>query len=155
MNRRKLFFVSLITAILLASCGPIITVENRTGFPVRVIVSSGGKREVVSPSPGENSTVDASEGTFQATVIPDAEWIEYAKLTRQVLNDQLANSDKLTGPQLLDVIRRLKEIAVKMQQYEQAAGGSATCGGRLTEEKSAGLVVVSTSSNGALVISCK
>jgi hypothetical protein len=88
-------------------------------------------------------------------VIPDAEWIEYAKLTRKVLNDQLANADKLTGPQLLDVIHRLKEIAAQMQQFEQAAGSSASCGGRLTEDNSAGLVVVSTTDSGALVISCR
>ena len=155
MNHRKLIPVLIVTAILLASCAPYIVVENKTSFPVRVIVSGGGKSEVVSPTPGESSSVDMNEGTYKATVIPDAEWIEYAKLTRKVLNDQLANSDKLTGPQLLDVIRRLKEIAVRMQQYEQAAASSASCGGRLTEDNSAGLVVVSTSNSGALVISCK
>ena len=155
MNHKKLFSLLIVTAILLAGCAPIVTVENWTSFPVRVIVASGGKRVVVSPSPGENSTVDASEGAYQATVIPDVEWIEYAKLTRKVLNNQLANADKLTGPQLLDVIHRLKEIAVQMQQYEQAAGSSASCGGKLTEENSAAYVVVSASSSGTLVISCK
>jgi hypothetical protein len=151
MNHKKLFPLLIVTAILLAGCAPLVTVENGTSFPVRVIVASGGKRVVVSPSPGENSTVDASEGAYQATVIPDAEWIEYAKLTRKVLNDQLAHADKLTGPQLLDVIRRLKEIAVQMQQYEQAAGSSASCGGKITEENSAAYVVVSASSSGTLV----
>lgn len=155
MNHKKLFPVLIVAAIFLASCGPILTVENRTRFPVRVIVSGGGKIEVVSPSPGESSSVEMREGTYKATVIPDAEWIEYAKLTRKFLNDQLANSDKLTGPQLLDVIRRLKEVAVKMQQYEQAAGSSASCGGRLTENNSAGLVMVSISDSGALTISCR
>ena len=87
-------------------------------------------------------------------MIPDAEWIEYAKLTRKVLNDQLANSDNLTGPQLLEVIRRLKGIAQRMQQYEQAAGSAAVCGGRLAED-STGLVVVSASDTGKLVISCR
>jgi len=155
MNHKKLFPLLIVTAILLAGCAPMVTVENGTIFPVRVIVSSGGKRVVVSPSPGENSTVDASEGAYRATAIPDAEWIEYARLTRRILNDQLANADNLTGTQLLDVIRRLKEVAVKIQQYEQAAGSSASCGGKLTEEKSVAYVMVYTSSSGTLVISCK
>lgn len=154
MNRHKHFLILIVAAILLASCGPSIVVENKTSIPVRVVVRAGGKSEVVSPSPGESSTVEANEGTYRATVIPDAEWIEYAKLTRKFLNDQLANSDKLTGAQLLEVIRRLKDVAQRMQQYEQAAGSSASCGGSLSED-STGLVVVSTASTGVLVISCK
>ncbi len=154
MIRQKLSLILIVTAILLVGCGPSIVVENKTSFPVRVVVRDGGHSEVVSPSPGESSTVISEGGAYKATVIPDAEWIEYAKLTRKVLNDQLANADKLTGPQLLDVIRRLKEIATRMQQYEQAAGSSASCGGELTED-STGLVVVSTSDTGKLVISCR
>jgi hypothetical protein len=155
MSRQKLFLTLIISATLLASCAPFVTVENRTSIPVRVIISGSGKSNVVSPTPGESSTVEMNEGTYKATVIPDAEWIEYAKLTRKVLNERLAESDKLTGPQLLDVIRRLKEVATRMQQFEQAAGSSASCGGRLTEDNSAGLVVVSTASNGTLAISCR
>ncbi len=154
MNRKKLFLILIVTAILLASCGPSIVVENKTSFPVRVIVKASGHSSMLSPSPGESSSVEASEGAYRATVIPDAEWIEYAKLTRKVLNDQLANSDKLTGAQLLEVIRRLKDIAQRMQQYEQAAGSAASCGGSLTQD-STGLVVVSTADTGVLVISCR
>jgi len=154
MNRQKILFVLIIAAVLLVSCGPSIVVENKTTIPVRVIVRAGGRSEVVSPSPGESSSVEASEGAYRVTVILDAEWIEYAKLTRKVLNDQLADSDKLTGPQLLEVIRRLKDIAQRMQQFEQAAGSAASCGGTLTQD-STGLVVVSTADTGKLVVSCR
>jgi len=154
VNRQKLFLILIVTAILLASCEPTITVANNTQIMVRVVVRTGGRTEVVSPSPGESSTVEAAEGGYSVSVIPDAEWIEYAKLTRQYLNDQLANADKLTGPQLLDVIRRLKDIALRMQQYEQAAGSAARCGGRVTED-SLGFVVIRTAADGKLVASCK
>ena len=57
MNRHKQFLILIVTAILLASCGPSIVVENKTSFSVRVVVRDGGNSEVVSPSPGESSTV--------------------------------------------------------------------------------------------------
>ncbi len=153
----RIIFIGLLCAFifLLASCAPPIVVSNKTSFAVRVIVSGGGVSQTVSPSPGESSIAEIGEGAYKATVIPDAEWIEYAKLTRKVLNEQLANSDNLTGAQLLDVIRRLKDIALRMQQYEQAAGGSASCGGRITEDKGGGVVTVSAGADGKLAISCR
>ncbi|MBI5349127.1 MAG: hypothetical protein HZB77_07390 [Chloroflexi bacterium] len=154
MNRQKLFLILIATAVLLVSCGPSIVVENKTSIPVRVIVRAGGKSEMVLLSRGESLSVEASEGVYRATAIPDETWIEYAKSMRKFFNDQLADSDKLTGAQLLDVIRSLKDIAQRMQQYEQAASSTASCGGRLAED-STGLVVVSTAGTGGLVISCK
>jgi hypothetical protein len=154
MLRLKWIVIMLCSAAFLAGCAPSITVRNNTSFPVRVIVSSKGTRATVSPSPGESSTVEAAEGAYRATVIPDAEWIEWAKLTRKYLNDRLANSDQLTGPQLLEVIRRLKDVAQRMQQFEQAAGSSAACGGRLSED-SGGLVTVNADASGKLAISCR
>lgn len=154
--RRVLYVLVFALALTIVSaCAPAVTVENGTSFPVRVIVAWSGGRSVLSPSPGESSSVEVTQGAYRATAIPDAEWIEYARLTRKVLNDQLANADQLTGPQLLDVIRRLKEIALQMQQFENAAGSGASCGGRITEESGAGLVRVSADAGGKLVIACK
>ena len=154
MKRMK-WIAIILAAALLAGCAPTITVTNQTTFPVRAIGTSKGTRNVLSPSPGESSIAEVSEGPYRVTVIPDAEWIEYAKLTRKVLNDQLANADKLTGPQLLDVIARLKDIAQRMAQYEQAAGTSNSCGGNITEENGGALVVISQDAVGALVVSCR
>jgi hypothetical protein len=137
------------------SCGgPTITVQNNTKFPVRVVVSSGGKSQSLSPSPGESSSADADEGPYRAYAVPDADWINYAKDVRKYLNDQLAHSDQLTGPQLLDVVRRLKDIAERMTQYEQAAGSGTGCSGSMTSDHD-GLVEVSTKSNGGLLVICK
>ncbi len=135
-------------------CGPTVVVENKTKIPVRVVVTTADGSEVVSPSPGESSTVDASEGSYRAVAIPDADWIEYAKLTRKVLNDQIANSENLSGPQLLEVVRRLKEIAERMDQFTKAAGTSAGCGGSVTSD-STGIVTVSAGPDGKLAVSCK
>lgn len=154
MKRMKWIAV-ILAAALLVGCAPTVTVTNTTSFPVRAIVASKGTRNVLSPSPGESSTAEVVEGAYRVTVIPDAEWVEYAKLTRQVLNDQLANADQLTGPQLLDVIARLKDIATRMAQYEKAAGTSSSCGGNLTSENNSGFVTISLDANGALVVICR
>lgn len=153
MNRIK-GIVVLILAAVISGCGPSVVVQNNTKFAIRVVITTPDGSEVVSPTPGESSTVDAAEGSYRATAIPDADWIEWAKLTRKVLNDQLANSDNLTGPQLLEVIRRLKDIAARMQQFESAAGVGASCGGALSSDAD-GLVTVSQAANGTLVVSCK
>ncbi len=155
MNRRISFLALIVVVISLAGCAPSVVVENHTTVAVRVVVRSSTGSEVVSPSPGESSSVEVAEGSYQVTVIPDVEWIEYAKLTRKVLNDQLANADKLTGPQLLDVIRRLKEIATRMQDYERAAGSAARCGGKISNDSAGASVTISVSSSGALVATCR
>ena len=156
MKHRGIGLLGLvICAALVVGCAPTVSVLNRTGFGVRAIVVSRGARQVLSPSPGESSTAEVEEGRFTVTVIPDAEWIEYAKLTRKYLNDQLANSDKLTGPQLLEVIRRLKDVAEKMSQYEATAAKGASCSGAITQEGGSGIAEISVGPNGALVVACK
>ncbi len=154
MNKRVLIAFMILMLALIVGCGPAIIVENKTGFVVRVVVTSSDGTEAVSPSPGESSAVEVSEGAYTASAIPDAEWVEYAKITRKLLNDQLANSQNLSGEQLLDVIRRLKDIAAKMQAFEQAAGGGASCRGSVSSE-SGGTVIVSQGADGKLAITCR
>jgi hypothetical protein len=138
-----------------SSCGgPTVTVENNTKFPVRVVVSSGGSSQVLSPSPGESSSADASEGPYRAYAVPDADWINYAKTKRKVLDDMLANSDQLTGPQLLSVVQQLKDIAQRMAQYDQAGASGTGCTGTVSSDHD-GLVQVSTGADGGLVAACK
>lgn len=157
----KRFFPILLlslAAIFLAGCGPTVTALNQTAFPVRVIVNADGRRFVLSPSPGESSTVDVAIGSWKAVVVPDAEWRSYAQLTRKVLMEQIKDSEKLTGPQLLDLVKRMKEVAGRMAQYEKAAAGSpASCGGRITQDNSdyAATVTISTAADGSLIASCK
>jgi hypothetical protein len=139
---------------LLDSCSPTVTVQNRTSFVVRAVISNAGKSDVVSPSPGESSSVEVSEGAYGVSVIPDTEWVAYAQATRAYLNQQLANSDTLTGPQLLEVIRRLKDVASRIQQFEQTGGKAAGCRGSVSGD-GGGVVDVSVGANGALVVSCK
>jgi hypothetical protein len=154
MLRLQIAVVALAAVVFLAGCGPTVTVNNKTGFPVRVFVDASQEHEVLSPSPGESSTAEVSEGAFRVTAIPDAEWIAYARDTRKYLNDRLANSENLSGPQLLDVIQRLKDVALRMHQFETAAVGSAGCDGTVTNDSDAS-VLVSLGPSGALVLSCK
>lgn len=142
-----------VVSLALAGCGPSITVENRTAFDVKVFVSNVGHSEVLSPSPGNSSTMDATEGSYIAAAVRSEEWLNYAKATRQYLNDRLANSDSLTGPQLLDVIQRLKDIAKKMAEYQNVTTG-ASCVGRVTQDAD-GAATISLGAGGALVVTCK
>ena len=153
MLRLQIVIVVLAGLLRLDGCSPTVTVQNSTRFAVRVVVSSGGQTEVLSPSPGESSAAEVSEGPYRVTAIPDAEWITWAQLTRKDLNEQLANSDKLSGPQLLNVIQRLKTIAARMQEYEKAGLG-ASCGGTVTQD-SGGVATVSLGADGKIVASCK
>lgn len=142
-------------ALLVSGCGPSITVYNRTRFPVRAVVTQAEHHETVDPSPGESSTVDAEEGPYKVYAVPDKEWIDYAKLTRKALNDRLANADKLTGPQLLDVIQRLKDIADRIQQYEGAARTGNGCAGNFGPSDESHSVDVNVGANGELVATCR
>lgn len=154
MKRSFPLIVWAALALFLAGCGPTLTIVNSTSFPVRAVVRSAGRSEVLSPSPGESSTAEMKEGKYTVTVIPDREWLDYAKITRTILNEQLANADKLTGPQLLEVIRRLKDIATRMQQFETAAGSSQSCSGSLQSDSIA-VATVSLDANGQLAVFCR
>ena len=151
MTRKITLLLAAIVGFLSGCSG--ITVSNKTRIPVRVIVYKPGGRDVLSPSPGESSTTDAEEGSYRAVAIADAEWIEYAKATRKFLNDQLSNPD-LSGPQLLDVIRRLKEVAGRMAEYEKAAKATETCFG-YHSDTGPGLVTVTIGSTGGLLVACR
>ena len=146
-------FGLIFVALSLAACGPSIVVQNNTSFAVRAVVSNSGHSEVLSPSPGNSSYMAAEEGPYRASVIPDAEWLAYAKATRQFLNDELAQSDSLSGARLLEVIRRLKDIAAKIQQYESVTNVGSSCSGRISDAD--GAVTILIGSGGALVLSCK
>ncbi|HKZ55257.1 MAG TPA: hypothetical protein VJ123_07235 [Anaerolineales bacterium] len=154
MRRIGWVAMGLILSGLITGCAPVVTVQNTTRIPVRAFVWSGGRSEVLSPSPGESSSAEVSEGPYRVSVVPDQEWIEYAKATRRYLNERLADSDHLTGQQLLDVIRRLKDIAQRIQQFENAAGTGSGCRGKVSSE-GGGLATISTSADGSLVVSCK
>jgi hypothetical protein len=153
MNRIVLVTAFILIAGILAGCAPMLTVENKTGFEIRVFISEGGGSTVLSPSPGESSSAEVSVGRFTAAAVPSQDWIDYATATRQYLNDRLAHSEDLTGAQLLDVIQRLKDIATRMQQYENSAGKGGSCSGSVTENND-GLVVVSVAADGSLAVTC-
>jgi hypothetical protein len=155
MSRLQISIVALAAVLCAAGCGPTVTVMNNTRIPVRAFVSaSGGENDTLSPSPGESSVAEVSEGAFQVKVVPDTAWVDYAKTSRKLLNDQLANSDNLSGPQLLDVVKRLKDVAAQMQQMESvASAGGASCAGTISSDGAA-LVNVSVGASGALAVSC-
>jgi hypothetical protein len=153
MKRILLVIAFLLVGGVLAGCIPTVTVTNNTGFDVRVMVFWSGGREVLSPSPGESSYAEVTEGTYTVAAVPASDWIDYAKAKRQYLNDQLANMDNLSGAQLAEVVRQLKDIAARMKQYETAAGKGASCSGSITQEAN-GIVTVSAAADGTLAVTC-
>ena len=153
MKRNRWLAAGVVAAVGIAGCAPVLTVQNDSPIPVRVMISASGNRQVLSPSPGQSSSAEVGEGAYSAYAIPDAEWIEYARLTRRFLNDQLADADRLTGEQLLEVIRRLKDIATRMQAYEGAAGSTGACNGTVSADE-VGLIRVAVGADGKLQLTC-
>ncbi len=149
------FALCILGAVLVSGCGPTITINNRTRFPVTATVTSGERRETHSPSPGESSTMDAEVGPYFVYAVPEKDWLEYAKLTQKVLNESLADPSRLTGPQINDIIQRLKDIAVRIQQYEGTAGGGRTCRGTISESGAGGTVTIAVGADGRLVARCE
>lgn len=142
-------------AVVVVGCSPSVSIHNGTTFAVRVVITTSVGTEVLSPSPGESSTADAAEGTYTVNVLPDADWVAWATATRAYLNDRLANSDSMTGPQLLDVVQRLKDIAAKMKSYADAAAGTgAGCAGSVTSDANGG-VTITQGADGKLLATCK
>ena len=86
--------------------------------------------------------------------LPAAEWLDDAKTARKLPNDRLADSGNLSGPHLLGVIKQLKDIAARIQQFEKAAGAGASCAISVGSNHDAS-VVVSLGTDGKLVVSCQ
>jgi hypothetical protein len=150
------FALCIAAAVLVSGCGPTITVYNRTRIPVRAQVFQGKQHAVVNPSPGESSTVDADLGPYVAIAEPEEDWLRYAKLTQKVLNESLADPSRLTGPQITDIVQRLKDIVERIQQYEGAGGRRSSCRGKITEkEPEAHSVNVDVGVTGTLVATCR
>ena len=143
----------LALAAMADSCSPTIDVKNQTAFVVRVIVSNGGKVQTVAPSPGEGSAVEAQEGPYSVYVVPDSDWLEYAKLVRKDLNEQLANSSGLSKEKIDQLIARLKDIAAKMKSYE-TAGLGASCSGSISQNAGGSVTVGTTGSDAHIDVAC-
>lgn len=154
MSRLQIIVLALAALCCLAGCGPTVTVVNSTKIPVRVVVTSSGGTESLSPSPGESSAAEVEEGTYNVSAIADQQWVDYAKATRQYLNDQIANSGSLSGAQLLAVVQRLKEVATQMQQLGTAGASGSSCSGAVTQDAD-GLATITVGANGKLVLSCR
>jgi hypothetical protein len=142
-------------AAMADSCSPVITVTNNTTFEVVATINNGGKRQVVSPSPGNSSSAEAEQGVYTVTIIPSQEWRDHAQATRDFLNDQLAHPENLTGEQLKEVIRRLKDIAAKIKAFEDSykALSGQSCTGAIGDN-GGGAVTVSAAADGALSVTC-
>lgn len=155
LRRAKAFAAVVAAVVFMTGCGPTITVQNGTRYQVRAVVSNGGKQEVFSPSPGESSSVDAEQGSYSVYSVPDIEWIQYTKATRKFLDDQLAHPEKLTGPQLLNVVARLKNIAATLAEFERTEVSlGAACGGTVSQDASV-VAVISVATDGTYVANCK
>lgn len=153
--RRRTSLLLVAVAAIVAGCAPTVVVENATTISVRVGIDSGFVHQMLSPSPGESSAVEVEEGNYRAVVIPDTEWIEYAKLTRTVLTEQVLTADpnRLSHEQLQDVIQRLKDITAQIEAFEAAASSRAACSGSVSESGGGG-VIVSMAEDGTLAITC-
>jgi len=140
MNRVYFFGLIFLLGFMaedLLSCSPMIMVNNRSNVGVRVAVfPPGGGKQIVSAAPGERNGVSVNGyGQYIAVVVPSQEWLESAKLSRQVLSDLLAKPQNLTPDQIRNLIQQLNAIETKIKQYERAAGSGNGCTGTIENDQ--------------------
>ena len=140
-------------AAMADSCSPTISVKNEAAFTVRVIIRNAGKLQTVAPSPGESAGAEGQNGPYFVAVVPDSDWLEYAKLVRKDLNEQLANPSGLSGDKIKQLADRLKSIAAKMKAYE-SAGLGATCNGSITDKGGGVVTVTAAGGDGQIGVEC-
>ena len=136
-NAKLLVFLALLTiAATEPSCNPSIIVYNRTSVGVRVAVfPPGGGKHVLSPSPGSSSEAMVTQGgSFTAVAIPDKQYLELAKDTRQTLSNLIANPQGLTPSYVQNLRQQLRDIEAKIKQFESAAGSGDGCTGTISVE---------------------
>lgn len=158
MKERTLAAIMIIATFFIVGakgCEPSIIIRNNTTMPVRVSLAFLGQLQLISLSPGESFSQDATEGdVFSVLVFPDKEWINYVKDVRKYLSGELANPEKLTELQRRDLIQRLKDIAAIIAQYEKAAKVSAGCQDSVPRDGD-GIVQITTRPDGQFLVTCK
>ena len=114
----------------MAGCAPLVEIQNNTPFAVRVAVTSGGSRQVVSPSAGSTSSAEVVPGPYSVSVVPDAEWMDYARTVRTIIGDYAFSAQNLTPDQVFELAKRLADINSRIDAYEKAGVGGNGCSGR-------------------------
>lgn len=157
MKTKHLLLISLcaLLVLFLSSCAPLLRIENETTLGVKALVSiPGSMRQLVTVEPMNDAGLDTiGIGKYIVVVIPDKDWLEYARLQARVLNDLLTGSPNLSPQQANDIKTKLKEIHTALEQYEKAKSGAA-CSGKLDSE-GFNLATISQDASGNLAISCK
>ena len=139
--------------LALAACSPSVTVGNTAPFPVRaIVIGEDGTRNVHLVLPGVTVNGDVPEGPYVVTIVPDAQWLEYAQALRGRLVDRLVGAPDLSGAALTEIAARLAEIGPRLRAFERAAGG-ATCRGTLQADAIATAEIV-IRSDGSLGVTC-
>ena len=150
MKRPALLLAALVLVIM--GCSPSITVSNGAGFPIRAIVTGEeGARNVHLVSPSETVNGDVPDGAYAVTVVPDADWVEYAQSLRERLEERLV-APSLTSADVNEVVARLAEIAARLRSFEREAG-SASCRGTVAADAIA-TAEIFIESDGSLTVIC-
>jgi hypothetical protein len=148
-------FLLLIAAALLAGCGPYVTLENKTDVGIKFITNVGGEQSATSVFPGETSSATGSDyGSYSISVIPNEDWLAWARDFTNALSDQLKHGRDLTPEDVQRITRNLATIREQMAQFEKLAkDAGATCSGKTSDEKSS-VVTVTRSDDGKLIVTC-
>lgn len=148
---RRLGLIALAgVALLVGGCEfeNVIIVTNESSTQLRVFVKvPGGGITTVTPTPGNSSSIVIAEGgTFYAGAVVDTEWLEYIRVTRELLSQQLADPAvraDLSVDELVELTTRINDLTREIQRaterpWEQVGGCSGTAvvgGGGMVESE--------------------
>jgi hypothetical protein len=148
-------FLIILAAACIVGCAPMVTVENKSDTPVRVVLSGPNGRQILSPAPGNTTAGEVAVGEWRVTVIPDDEWREYALDTRDDLVERLKNPDDLSRAEVAETLDRIKEVSEQLEQFERAASDeSPSCSGTMAQEEMTASATITQNDDGSFEVVC-
>jgi hypothetical protein len=143
--RRRAMVWALVGA-LVVGCGPSLTVENKTEFAIHVTVRTSKGVDVVSPSPGESSSVDFEGGNFSAVAFLDQEWVNYMTSSRDTLNNLIAGvasgQRRIDRDELEAVLTTLRTLNSRIATIQGITGEAPSCSGSFNSSNESGGAVI-------------
>ena len=108
-NKYRILLVVLALGLAMLSCSEVYVENTHQVFPVRVIVEMPGwqTRETRKLGPGESIMFQSEEsGTYRVVAIPDEEYINSLKQTRDDMSQLLS---PIIGTMSLEAIQQVTE----------------------------------------------
>ncbi len=118
--------------LLLAACGPVVPIYNRTNMNVKVMILPPGGQgsEIIGVDANGEAGFELSltaSGTFQAVAIKSEEWISALYARREALAGKLVDPAQMKRDDIASVFDEFKQLSLQLDALKKAnSGGSCT-----------------------------